>query len=104
MERLVSLLGETEKPSLEFYIVCQDTLAALKLAQDLRAYSHKAVEVDLSGKGFGKQLAHADKLGARFAVILGEDELASQSVTIKDLKAGEQSTMTLETFLSSFGA
>jgi histidyl-tRNA synthetase len=40
--------------------------------------------------GFGAQLKMASKHGARFAVLLGETELAAGSVAVKDLKSGEQ--------------
>jgi len=39
---------------------------------------------------FGKSLGMADRLGARFAVILGEDELAAGLVAVKRLADGSQ--------------
>jgi histidyl-tRNA synthetase len=43
-----------------------------------------------SGKSLGAQMKHADKFGATLAVILGEDELAADEVTVKDLQTGAQ--------------
>lgn len=45
------------------------------------------------GGKFKKQMAHADKSGARFAVIIGEDEIASRVLSVKDLRSGEQQTV-----------
>jgi histidyl-tRNA synthetase len=104
MERLISLLPEQSAPSLDFYIVSDDPVAALTLAKAMRATAPVRVEVDTTGKGFGKQLAQADKLGARHAVLLGADELASQQVTIKTLASGEQATQTRDAFLSSLAS
>jgi histidyl-tRNA synthetase len=39
----------------------------------------------------------ASRSGARFAVIVGEDERAAGTATVRDLEAGEQSTVVLET-------
>jgi histidyl-tRNA synthetase len=63
--------------------------AALALARDLR---RAGVRCDLSfaGGGFGKQFKAADRRGARWAVVLGEDEIRKGTVSVKDLKSGEQ--------------
>ena len=39
---------------------------------------------------FKKSLGLADKLGARYALILGEDEVASQTYTLKRMSDGKQ--------------
>jgi len=49
-------------------------------------------EVFYGGGKFGKQMKYADRAGIRFAVIMGEDELAKGEVTVKDLQLGEQFT------------
>jgi histidyl-tRNA synthetase len=62
-------------------------LAAFRLAEELRA---QGIAADLSygDRKLGKQLAAADRSGAQFAVVLGEDELASGTVSLKDLRSG----------------
>jgi histidyl-tRNA synthetase len=62
-------------------------LEAFRLAEALRA---QGVTADLSygDRKLGKQLGSADRSRAHFAVILGEDELASGTVTVKDLRSG----------------
>lgn len=38
----------------------------------------------------------ADRSGARFAIIIGEDELAADSATVKDLDSGQQDSVALD--------
>jgi histidyl-tRNA synthetase len=61
----------------------------LKVARELRAAGIHTEMVMDAGK-LGKQLKYADKAGIRFAVILGEDELARGTVMVKDLRKQEQ--------------
>ena len=62
-------------------------VAAFKLAEELR---EQGISVDLTfgDRKLGRQLSAADRAGAQFAVILGEEELASDMVTLKDLRNG----------------
>ena len=57
---------------------------ALRLARQLRL-AGLAVELDLSGAGFGKQLKRADRSGARWAVLLGDREAAAGMAQLKAL-------------------
>ena len=91
MERLISLLKEKEAPKLDGYIVSNDTTEALKLAQELRLQGFN-IEIDLTNKKFTKQLEKASKI-AKFAIILGEDEIAQNKISIKNLETGEQITV-----------
>ena len=68
--------------------------AALALTHKLR-HAGYGVELGFSGN-VGKRMKRANKLGARAAVLLGEDELAKQSATIRDLDSGEQELVSLD--------
>jgi histidyl-tRNA synthetase len=61
--------------------------AAFRLAESLRS-SDISTDVSFGDRKLGKQLAAADRAGARFALILGDDEIAAKSVTVKDLRNG----------------
>src|SRR5690348_15799658 len=63
--------------------------AYLALAGELRA-AGIATEVVLEGGKLGKQFKYAHRAGIRFAVVLGEDELAKGVVAVKDLRRGDQ--------------
>lgn len=91
MERLNSLLPDIESPKLDAYIVSNSSVDAFELAQDLRAKGIN-VEFDLANKKFTKQLEKASKT-AKFALILGEDEIKAGKVSVKNLSTSEQETV-----------
>ncbi|OCA54572.1 histidine--tRNA ligase [Photorhabdus namnaonensis] len=67
--------------------------AALILAEQVRdRLPHLRLITNHGGGNFKKQLGRADKQGAKIALILGEDEVRSGQVAIKDLRTGEQQT------------
>ena len=72
-----------------------DPAAAISLAQSLRA---KGVRVQVYGeqKKFKQKMAYANKLGVPFAVLLGEDEIAEGKCALKNMRTGQQVTVTAE--------
>lgn len=68
--------------------------AAIRAATALRAAGAR-VEVYPEAAKLGKQLQYANTIGAPFAAILGGNEVASGTVTLKDLAAGTQVTLPL---------
>ena len=91
MERLDALLPEIKRERLDAYIVSNSVIEAFKLAQELRNHGFR-VEFDLSNKKFTKQLEKASKL-AKYALILGEDEIKSCKISVKDLDKSFQETI-----------
>jgi histidyl-tRNA synthetase len=69
--------------------------AAIQVATALRAQGLR-VELFADTPALGKQLAYASTVGARFAAILGSNELAAGTVAIKDLTTGVQTTMAVD--------
>jgi histidyl-tRNA synthetase len=69
-------------------------MRAVRLAQELR-HSGVGVWLSFGERGLRSQLREANKRGARFAVILGEDELASSTATVRDMNTSEQSSVPL---------
>jgi histidyl-tRNA synthetase len=65
---------------------------ALALARDLRQAGIR-VDVYPEAEKLGKQFKHAASRQVRFVAIIGDDEKASQKVTIKDMTSGEQQTV-----------
>ena len=88
MERLNALLPDVEPNPLDGFIVSNSMSDAISLARYLRNKG-KNVEFDLTNKKFTKQLEKASKI-AKFALILGEDELKSDKVSVKNLATSEQ--------------
>lgn len=91
MERLISLLPEKEPKKLDGYIVSNFPVDAFVLAEELRAQGLN-VEFDLTNKKFSKQLEKAAKV-AKYAFILGEDEILKHQVSIKNLEKSNQITV-----------
>jgi histidyl-tRNA synthetase len=91
MERLISLLEQKEPKKLDGYVVSNFPVDAFVLAEELRAQG-LSVEIDLSNKKFTKQLEKAAKV-AKYAFILGEEEVLSRRVSIKNLEKGTQITV-----------
>ncbi len=67
-------------------------LEALAVAEQLRSLGVVAI-AELTDRAVGAALKLADRSGARYVVLLGEEELGSESLTLKDLATGEQSTL-----------
>lgn len=97
MERLASLIGQKEAEKTTAFVVSNNTLEAIKLTEELRGQNVTA-EFDLTNKKFVKQLEKASKV-AKYALILGEDELSAGKVTVKNLDTSEQKTVTKEDLL-----
>jgi histidyl-tRNA synthetase len=97
VERLAMLLTDPPEAPRTIAVVpigaaCE--AAALKLTQDLRREGF-AADLGYSGN-LSKRLKRANKLGARAAILLGEDELAGASATLRDLETGEQERVPLD--------
>jgi histidyl-tRNA synthetase len=70
---------------------------ASRIARDLRARGH-VVETDLSDRGFGSQLSYADGINAETVVIVGEQDLENDEVTLKEMASGDQTTVPVDAF------
>ena len=100
MERLASLIGEKFCKKTTAFVVSNNTAEAIKLAEKLR-YNGISCEFDLTNKKFVKQLEKAAKV-ANYALILGEDEIASNLVTVKNLETSEQKSFNRQEILQAF--
>lgn len=77
-------------------------IKAFKLLKELREMGINA-ETDVVGRGLRAQMKYADKIGARFSVVLGDNELAENKAKVKDMDSGEQTELALdETFAGAF--
>ncbi len=95
LERLVELVAQTAGAGADdapqAYLVMLGAaaeLAGLALAEELREAGVR-VENNCGGGGLKNQLKRADRSRARFALVLGEDELAAGRVTVKDLRGAQ---------------
>ena len=106
LERLILLLRERhhcEQTADAYFVLMgeQALIEGLKLAEAVRsAIPGFTVEVNTGGGSFKSQFKRADKSGARYAVIIGEDEVAKQELGLKELRDGsEQQTLAFEALI-----
>ncbi len=97
IERLLMIM-EAEKASMppspapDIYFAPMGDSAALKcteLCKKLRDEGFIAL-TDIVGRGLKAQMKYADKIGARFTIVLGDDELENGKARMKDMQSGEQ--------------
>ena len=97
MERLVMLLkdrgqGSGSRSQQLVFMAMLGERAEKEAVPLIKALRLKGIrlERDYGAKGIKAQMKRADKLGAKFVLILGDDELSSNSITVKNMENGEQ--------------
>jgi histidyl-tRNA synthetase len=104
MERLVLMKGKEAlpNPSLDIFLVALGNGPVEKSFAFLSDLQNKDIkgDMDFSGKSLKAQLRRADKLRARYVLILGEDELMSNQALLKNMDHGTQETISLENLMS----
>jgi ATP phosphoribosyltransferase regulatory subunit len=105
VERLLALIPEQDFPvtpttqALVIPVSTHEIPYALQVARSARACGMYA-EVDVTGNGVSSGLRQAAKRGLRLALIVGEDEQSRGTVTVRDLRAGEEQTSPIESLAS----
>lgn len=96
-DRIISVLDELEinasrDNSLDIYLLTisdNENNYALELAQNLRMCGYK-VDMDLSGKTMKAKFKESDRYKSKFVIVIGEDEVKSGNLTIKDTLTKEE--------------
>lgn len=110
IERLLMLMDkqgiEIPKPSnCDLYVATMGDKAkekAFSLVKSVRDCGLIA-ETDVVGRGLRPQMKYADKIGAKFSVVLGDNEIEQNSAEVKNMTTGEKTTLALdETFAEKF--
>lgn len=104
LERLILTMEQqgcafAEPSRCDVYLAPMDEGAAAKamcFAHALRQTGARA-EFDLAGRSFKAQMKYANKLGTRYLLVLGTDELAQGSGKLKNMDTGAQSDIRLDT-------
>lgn len=109
LERLMLLMEaqgcefpQAEKPDL--FIVAlgeKATLKAVEIAKDMREEGFSAL-LDLNQRSVRAQMKYADKLGAKFNVVIGDNEVENKIAKLKNMQTGEETEINLDTFVSGF--
>ena len=91
VERLAMLLDEHAAAAIDAVVVPMGAAAEARATGIVADLRRAGVAVEMAYKGKMKaRMAKADALGARFAIILGDDELAKGVAAVKTLDAGTQ--------------
>lgn len=99
-ERLLSLISEDDELkdfNTDLYIVAmgeKENIKALILAEKLRRYI--AVETDICQRSFNAQLKYANKIGVDNLLVIGEDELKTNTAKIKNMETGKEYNVELD--------
>ena len=108
IERLLSLIPKSNLPSTEspqaliIPVSVQDMPYALQVARSIRASTTKqsitppTIEVDVTGHGVGAGLKLANKKHIRLALIVGENEQQTGTVTLRDLTTGTEQALNIQ--------
>ena len=111
IERLMLVLEnqgiDLPKPEkCDLFIAAMGADAAVKasgLCSKLRAEGF-AAQCEISGRGVKAQMRYANKLGAAFTMVLGDDELKNKKANIKNMENGESREIDLENIVDELYA
>lgn len=96
IERLAELADAPDAPPAPVAVAAAGEGAALDAQAFAEALRDAGVAADIVFSGaLKKRMARANKLGARWAVIIGEDEAAQGAATLRDLGDGGQETLSV---------
>ena len=103
MERiLMSINHGNSKESIKIYIVGLGEKVrpvVAKLTNDLR-HNNLSSECDMLRRSMRAQMREANKLGAKYAIIIGDNELQQNRAQLKDLTSGNQETIDMDSIVS----
>lgn len=110
IERLLMLMDkqgiEIPQPSTcDLYVAVMGESASLKSFEIIKAVRSCGLiaETDIVGRGLRAQMKYADKIGAKFSMVLGDNEIEQGKAVIKNMSSGEQTEIVLDdTFADKF--
>ena len=110
IERLLMLMDkqgiEIPQPSTcDLYVAVMGESASLKSFEIIKAVRSCGLiaETDIVGRGLRAQMKYADKIGAKFSMVLGDNEIEQGKAVIKNMSNGEQTEIVLDdTFADKF--
>ena len=98
-----SKLWPKEQFNTDYFIVLTDEKyidICIRMVESLRRRGF-TVDWDLLKRNVKAQMKYADRLGARKTVFIGEDELRTGNVSVKDMVTGEQKCVAITEFYNS---
>ena len=95
-----NILNIEEASIMDMLIVpfCEDYEYIFKVYNALRKNNIK-VDICYLDKGFKQKMKYANKINAKYVILIGEDEINENVVTLKDMISGEQEKLTIDKLL-----
>ena len=95
VERLILAMGEMDglESYIDIYLITignEANMFASNLANELRQKNNMKVVLETLRRSIKSQMREANRCGARYVIIIGEDEITNESVIIKDMSTGKQ--------------
>ena len=86
----------------DLYLVAgeQQRKLGISLVSSVRKSGY-STSYSLKASGFGKQFKEAGKSGARYALVLGEEEVANNQVKVKDLQTSSEKVVAQQNLIAS---
>ena len=78
-------------------------IKAAAIAKELRSEG-MCVQFDTVGRGLKAQMKYANKIGALYTLVLGDNEIETGNIKIKNMETGNESEMELADFAENFQA
>ena len=111
LERLLLLMEAQgtkfpEPKKCDLYIASMGESANIKaaaIAKELRSEG-MCVQFDTVGRGLKAQMKYANKIGALYTLVLGDNEIETGNIKIKNMETGNESEMELADFAENFQA
>lgn len=109
MERLLMLMDncgvEIPKPdTTDLYIASMGDDArveSFRIAEQVRMSGNSA-QCDIVGRGLRPQMKYADKIGAKFSMVIGDNEIEENKAEVKNMQTGEKTEVSLSDFADEF--
>ena len=109
LERLLLLIDacgiEIEKPnSCDIFLATLGETASIKATELVCKLREKGIfaENDIMGRSLKAQMKYADKIGAKYCVVIGDDEISNNKATLKNMSNGETQTVALDLTICDF--
>ncbi|CAA6822349.1 MAG: Histidyl-tRNA synthetase (EC [uncultured Sulfurovum sp.] len=99
IERIMELvqMPKTSRDGIYLGAMTEDAVESLFAIATAKRQETK-VTLEYNSKGFKSHMKGADKVGARYVVLIGEDELANGTVWVKDVESKEEKTVLISEF------
>ncbi|MBR5191495.1 MAG: ATP phosphoribosyltransferase regulatory subunit, partial [Clostridia bacterium] len=111
LERLLLLMEAQKTPfpepkKCDLYIASMGENANLKAAEIATELRNEGmcVQFDTVGRGLKPQMKYANKIGALYTLVLGDNEIETGNIKLKNMESGVESEMTLNDFADKFQA